>query len=395
MRRTLKLLLASLLLHTAPAWPQAGGADSPRNGANTSSSTADDGDHQRSERPAAIALTVYQRGRALLASGGPPPLGTGVEMVCRGGESVETSTARDGRFSFSLTARVGAFKPDATGNVGIPRVGEDPSYAGCQVRVLLQGHKSRRAPGQHSPGANGDLGLFVLFPIRADSASVVSVTSFEAPADARNAYRRGVKELARKNPNLGKAVAALQQATAKYPAYAAAWTALGRTLARRRDFDAARDALGHAIAADAAFVEPYPLLAGVALEQQDWPTVVRAAERTLALRAGDTQAYYYLALGRMGLQQFDQAEQSAQRVAESPLADRFPGAFHILGAIHVLEGRFPAAQAAFERYLQLRPDSPLSGQMRTLIAEWLATGKLDAASPPEASPNRLLGTAIP
>ena len=340
------------------------------------------------------------RGRVLLASGVPPPTGTAVELSCREGGAVETATDADGIFTLSWNSKAGIGPSPSTRRAGRELSSlSAQSYDGCRVIVPLEGYyvpkpsvALRRAS---SPLNRGNLVSIWLYPIKPGGASVVSITSFEAPSDAVSAHKRALKELGRAKPDLDKAAAALRKATDAYPKYADAWTQLGRTLVRQGKFDAARDALDKAVAADSGFIEPYPLLAGIALKQQDWPAVVRVADRLLELRPGDTQAHYYLAMGQMGLRQFDAAERSARQVADSPVSDQYPEVFQVLGAVHTLQDRFAAAAASFERYIALRPDSPLAADMRALIAEWRAASKLEADVERDLAPNRLFGALTP
>jgi len=371
-----KTVLLLALAAPVSLWGQFDAPGSPR--LNSSSSTVDDGDHELTQRERPHARTVHLRGSVALSTGGPPPSGTVVEMACRGGEFLESLTDRKGRFT--LTWSSGDRMANEAGLTGIGAIGQDATYSGCDIRAVLSGYASKRSLDPGSAGRSGDLGVLVLYPADPGRGSFVSATSLEAPSDARKSYERAAKELKRKSPDLEKAVALLRAAVETYPDYAAAWTTLGRTHVRRRDFRAARLALEKAIAADTEFIEPYPLLSGVLLAFPDYSGVIANSERLLELRPGNPEALYYLALGLMGKQQFDQALTAAEQVTASSQAEQYPRAFHILGVVHTLGERFPAAARAFERYVELQADTRLAARMRALLTEWRNEGKIGVAA---------------
>ena len=395
--RQVRILLASLFLALACAAAFAQEAE-PSGGtqANSSSSTTDDGDHQNTQRAVPLPYSVYRSGRVTLATGGPPPPGTPVEMICRGGESIETTTDKEGRFSLSwTTADRGAAGPGA--RIGDARIGRgSAAHERCTVDVPLAGYVSKRASSVSTGSIaqrtrrGGSVGVIVLYPADASAGSIVSITSFEAPGDARKSYERAHKELRGKKPDLDRAVRHLLAAVEAYPDYAAAWSTLGRVLTRQGNHAAAREALQRAISADATFLEPYALLAGLALERNDWASVIQAARKTLELRPGDIQASYYLALGLLGRQELDAAMAAARTVTESEQANAYPRAFHVLGAVHVLRGEYGDASAAFARYIEIEPNSPLAANMRALLVQWRAEGKIDD-SRPSSPDNRFIG----
>jgi Flp pilus assembly protein TadD len=82
--------------------------------------------------------------------------------------------------------------------------------------------------------------------------ATISLTTLAAPADARNAYERGQKDIAR--GKFSDAEKELNKAVGIYPDFAAAWSMLGEVRRQQANFPSAREAYLHAISVDPRFV---------------------------------------------------------------------------------------------------------------------------------------------
>ena len=106
-----------------------------------------------------------------------------------------------------------------------------------------------------------DLGTIVLRRYANVEGTTISMTSLQAPKEAKKAFDKGRKAIGKKK--WAEAKLQLEKAVGLYPQYAAAWCDLGRTLEESGNIPEARKAYAQALTADTKFVTPYLQLAGI------------------------------------------------------------------------------------------------------------------------------------
>lgn len=342
-----------------------------------------------------FSQTTTQRaqyvGRALVANGQPPPPGTPVRMDCQEGDWLETSTDHEGRFAFFISkSSNGPLQgEDGTALKRQPLLAGLAAF-GCKISVPGTKYRSYRTEFPTVPRRGfdpnnfvTDQGLIILYDTVGSTGSLISATSFAAPAEAKAAFKRGQKLLTLDPPKAVAAQAEMREAVRLYPQFAAAWSGLGHALTKSGDSDGAREALNRAIEADPLFIEPYPELLALLTAQQDWPKIADAAANWTALSPESVEAAYFLALGLFGTGDFEGSERAALRVAASEQEPQFPQAHYLLGAVYALRGEFEVAARNFRRFTEIQPEGELADAARALLREWRRDG---------STPN---GSAVP
>ena len=109
------------------------------------------------------------------------------------------------------------------------------------------------------------------------SGTTISLTSMQAPTNARKAYEKAQKDISKENfkdaeKELGKAVQ-------EYPKFAAAWSLLGMIHQSSKQLDQAMKDYSQAIAADPQYAKPYFGLAVIAANEQNWKETVRLTDQ--------------------------------------------------------------------------------------------------------------------
>jgi tetratricopeptide (TPR) repeat protein len=156
----------------------------------------------------------------------------------------------------------------------------------------------------------------------------------------------------------GKAIAA-------YPAYAAAWGELGRTLEQSGTRDQAAEAYGQSIKLDGRNFPAYARLAALEAGAQHWDRVAAVSSDAIARRPeGWAVLFFYQAVANYNLGHLDAAEQSARQAAK----EGFPRSHYTLGRILADRGDFRAAVAEMTEYLELLPHAADAERVRAEIA---------------------------
>ena len=215
-------------------------------------------------------------------------------------------------------------------------------------------------------------------PTRSTSVErdVVSITSLNAPKEAKKAYEKGLKAMRKRKWNAGQKE--FQKAVEIYPQYAAAWFELGKALEEQNKLDEARKAHGRALTADAKLVKPYIQLAGIAARQRKWQEVADTTGRALKLNPIDFPgAYFYNAVASYNLKNLQAAEKSAREALRLDTQHSFPKIDHLLGVILVRKGDLSGAAQHLKHYLELVPDAsdaPVVRQQLAKVENFLGPG---------------------
>jgi tetratricopeptide (TPR) repeat protein len=213
-----------------------------------------------------------------------------------------------------------------------------------------------------------DLGTIILRRVADVEGTTVSVTSLEAPKNAKKAYQKGIKALQKSKWDEGETQ--FQKAVDIYPKFAAAWFELGRALEQQNKFDEARKAHAEAIAADAKFVSPYLQLAGLAAREGKWREVVDTTNHIVKLNPINFPgAYFFNSVANYNLRNLDAADKSAREGLKIDTRHQFPKIDHILGVILAEKGDLPAAAKHMRSYLKLVPDAADADAVKRQLAE--------------------------
>ncbi len=314
-------------------------------------------------------------GRVVMEDGSLPPERVVIERVCSGIPRRETTSDAEGNFSFRL-GQESNILPDATSSRTYTNSGLslDPAatsgrFAGCELRAALNGYRSTSINlDQIASFDKGEVGTILLQPLARSQGSTVSASTDQAPKDALKAYEQGRQALAKNN--LSEAQSKLSKAVEIYPKFAIAWSELGRVHQMQNHFDEARKALAQSFAADDKYVPPYIVLAQVAAKQNNWEEVVAVTDRAIALDSLDFPlAFFYNAVAHFNIGDLDPAEQSARRGLRIDPQRKVPTLELILASILQQKNRYAESAEHFRAYLNLAPNAPNAGSIRSQLAE--------------------------
>jgi tetratricopeptide (TPR) repeat protein len=334
----------------------------------------------------------YLSGKVQMDDGTAPPDPVVIERVCNGSPRAEGYTDSKGRFSFQLGQNQGVTQDasyDDMGNSGLQpnapvrrsaapmgRVpagggqrGNAQGMAGCELRASLAGFRSDvvNLSGRRTFD-NPDVGTIVLRRLANVEGTTISMTTLQAPKDARKAYDKA-REALRKGKT-ADAQKELEKAVSAYPQFAAAWYELGLIHEKGNDPGEARKYYAQAMATDAKLVTPYLHLAQLALRERKWQEAADTSGRAIKLDPVDfPDAYLYNAVANHNLQRFDAAEASARQAQKLDTAHRWPKADHVLGAILYAKKDYKGAAEQLRNYLTFAPDATDAGEVKAQLAE--------------------------
>jgi tetratricopeptide (TPR) repeat protein len=320
------------------------------------------------------------------ADGSPVENGAIIESVCGGRIRKETYVDSSGGFAFQSGVKSNVFQdasddsPQSTGglggNIGRPLFGTagsefsgTPELSGCELRARLSGYRSSvvSLDNMRSLGEL-DVGTLVLYPIAKVQGTTVSVTSMQAPKDARKALSRAQVELQKKDPN--EAEKHLKKALQAYPRFAEAWLVLGNLHQGQHRLNDARTDYKSALEADANFVKPYIELGRMASLEKNWVEAASITDKAMLLDPVDfPEGYLINSLAKYSLEKTDEAEASALKARRLDGMHRFPLVHLILAGVHERKKDLVGAVAELREYLKYAPDSSNAGQVRTRIEE--------------------------
>jgi tetratricopeptide (TPR) repeat protein len=340
--------------------------------------------------PQAPGVGLFLTGRVMLEDGTPPPESVTIERVCSSSARAQGYTDPKGRFSFQLGQTSGVLQ-DASetannlpgqsgggsapfgggggGTAGPSHMNSDAQLANCDLRAVLAGYRSDtlNLGGQRAMD-NPDIGTIILHRLANVDGSVVSMTSIEAPHDAKREFEKG-RDAAKKN-KLPEAAQHLQKAVAIFPRYAAAWYDLGRVQQQTNDFEAARHSYEQSLAADAKFMGPYLQLAELATNAKNWREVADITDRLIKLDPVDYPvAYLRNAVAYLNLHETDAAEKSAREGRKLDTEHHFPVLDEILARALIRKKEYASAIDHLRAYLALAPTADDAVWARSQIAE--------------------------
>jgi len=328
---------------------------------------------------------IFLSGKVVLQDGTPPPDPAVIERVCNGVVRPEGYTDSKGRFSFQLgqnnallsDASVGSdpgFGPMGSRNTGLGGLNSNNGISerdlwGCEIRASLPGYTSEvvSLSGRRSLD-NPELGTIILRRFGNVEGTTVSMTSLQAPKDAKKAFDKGRDSM--KHEKWADARKQFEKAVGIYPKYAAAWTELGNSLAKSDDRAGARAAYAKALEADPKFVSPYLQLATMEAQESKWEDLAGTTARVLRLDPFNYPSiYFYDAVAHLNLKHLDEAEKSAREALKLDPLNRYPSISHVLGVILANKGEYETAAGFLKTYLKLAPAARDAALVKQQLAD--------------------------
>jgi tetratricopeptide (TPR) repeat protein len=315
---------------------------------------------------------VLVTGRVVTEEGTPPPDIVSIERVCGGSERREGYTDSGGYFSLQLgSTNTGVMQDASVGNgpmdpgmdMGMPMAGSmgpDPGMSqnelmSCDLRASLSGYQSTRIPLFSARIRSAEnVGTLVIYRLNRSTATTVSATSMRAPKKAKKEYEKGL-DLLRKN-KVDQASKELQNALTLYPDYAEAWYGMGLVQQNSHNLDQARSSYNKALELDSHFILPYIQLAGLAMQNNDWQTVLTLTDRALALNPFNYPAiHFFNAVANFNLKNFEAAERSSKKANLLDSRESFPRNHLLLSRLLTQKGDYQGAAKELKVYLQVQP----------------------------------------
>jgi tetratricopeptide (TPR) repeat protein len=221
-----------------------------------------------------------------------------------------------------------------------------PQEPGCRLwRVILPGYQA--ASGYVRNGTT-----VKMYRLGDHEGSSVSITTLNAPKNARKAYERGEASLAK--GRLSQAEQYFSTAVTLYPGYATAWSEFGVALERQGRFSEARAAFLKSYEADPKYIKPLVQRARIAAKQNDWSEEQEAAKQAIDLHAIDfPAAYYSYAEASYHLGRLEEADQNCRRAIELDPRGEVPSARFLLGIVLAQSGKTYEAAENLRAFLKL------------------------------------------
>ena len=282
-----------------------------------------------------------------------------IETLCLGERRTVAYTDSHGNFSFQFgdpaTAANAEVSDGSTSMLTRQQNQQQPSnWRECELDAVLPGFTSQvielatRASGMEE----SDIGSLTLHRLAQVEGSSISVTSLQAPENAKKALAKAREE--EQKQQWDKAEKSLEKAVHIYPIYAAAWFELGRVQMGKKDLVSAKQAFQQSINADPKFVNPYDGLAQLAFQAKQWSEVLDTTNKLLALNPVSFPAAYFLnGVANFYLHHFDAGEKIVRQGIKVDDQHRIPKLQYLLGMILIEKHDYAGAENSLKQYLQL------------------------------------------
>jgi tetratricopeptide (TPR) repeat protein len=339
---------------------------------------------QRQQDPFEMMRAPLLTGRVLVDDGTPPPdTNVVIELVCGGQPIPHGYTDSKGRFSISPGQTQGVMADASTsgpmdagvfGNAGggMGAGGRAPGMterqlSRCELRANLSGYRSDVLPLQGRRALdNPDVGIIYLHRLANVQGFTYSMTTANAPKDARKAFEKG--ESAAKKGKFPDAEKELQKAVQTYPKYAVAWHELGLVELKLKRNEEARKAFRESVAADPKYINPYMQLAEIAVRENDWKTVADASGEVIRQNPFEfPRAFFLNGVANMNLKNYDAAEKSAREAIKLDTRHATPQVHHLMGAILIEKRDYAGALDSLRTYLEIAPNANNADLVRKQI----------------------------
>jgi len=313
-------------------------------------------------------------GKVVMKGGAPPPVSVAIEKVCSGSVRRVANTDSKGEFQFAW----GQWNSDSqnmqdASESGRQALDSQPlqlgtvqirfnDLMGCELQAAYPGYQSTRVP-LDIQRADQRVGTLELIAMGEGGNSTVSLTTLEAPAEARNAYEKGLKALAQ--GNLGEAERLLEKAASTFPQFAAAWSDLGMLHLQQNLVERAAEEFTKGINADPHLVKPYLGMINVALRKEQWQEALRFADAMAKQNAMVSPiCFLYVAMAHYNLGHLEAAEASVIRFLSLDTAHVRPDAFLLLSTILAKKRDYAGAAEQDRNYLKSAPNAADAEQVK-------------------------------
>src|SRR5205807_1728743 len=292
-----------------------------------------------------------------------------IERVCNGAARREGYTDAKGHFEFQLGQNNGVQDASessvdplqSTGMMGDSKSQDSRRMAqlmGCELRAVLPGFHSTNVMMRLEDNF-GQLNVGTIFLKRMDNVagSTISLTTMQAPKDARHAFEKAQKQMSQQK--IEDAEKELTKAVQLFPHFAAAWSLLGDIHEHQNQLEQSQTDYAQAIAADPVFVNPYFGLAVIAVHQKKWQETVKLTGQVEKLNPfAYPVSYLFSAAANFYLGNLDVAEEKARKFESLDTDHRRPDVALLLS--NILEGKHDYAGAAqmMRAYLERIPNAP-------------------------------------
>lgn len=312
---------------------------------------------------------IYLSGKVMLSDGGPAPIETVIERVCNGQPIPEGFVSPKGDFNIQLGRNSQVFADASTGSWGAgpfggggaisgptaPPIGER-DLIGCEIRASLPGYRSNvvQLSGRRSLD-NPDVGTLVLTRMAKVEGFTISMTTVNAPKDAKKSYEKGTNELKKKK--FDKALPHFEKAVTLYPEYAVAWYGKGQALEGLKNNAEATICYNKAIEADSKYLSPYLRLATIAAAENQWAQAEQFSATAIRMNPIDfPYAFYVNALSNLQLENFPKAEESAKEALKMDPGHHMPRLDYFLALIMANQRKYDEAAGHMKAFLKLLPE---------------------------------------
>jgi tetratricopeptide (TPR) repeat protein len=237
-----------------------------------------------------------------------------------------------------------------------------------EVLAVLEGYRSESVRlAVRSTMDDTRIPTIVLHPVSQADVLSVSVTTEMAPKNARKAYDKGLAAM--KAQDWNAAGSELSKAVKDYPAFAAAWFALGVTREKRGDTAGAVQAWQEAVNADRKYLLPFEKLATYADGKEHWDEAAKYSSAWIKLDPVDFPgAYLVNAIANARLKRMDEAERAARTGLLIDKNRRMPRLSYVLGLILAEKHQDAEAVQHFRDYLKYAPNAKDADAVKAQVA---------------------------
>lgn len=367
----LAVIAVFISLQTTFAMQRTGGGGTGGNKTTTGPSTP----QPRNSNPDTSLQPTFIFGKVLLEGGGPPSEPVVIERVCSGTAHREGYTDSKGQFQFQLGQNPG-FQDASESNTSLFPGDQQTSSKmspdarrmlsqSCEFRAVLPGFQSTTVMLKLQGNSwNYDVGTIFLKRMDNVQGTTISLTTMNAPKDAKSAYEKAEKAFAQnKFPEAEKE---LNKAVQIYPNFAAAWSLLGDVHQQQNRLDEAIQDYNHSLAADPQFVNPAFGLGLVAMQEKRWQDAAQFTSQVSKLNAlAFPAAYFYNAVSNYNIGKFDIAQESARKYKTLDTDHHHPEVCLLLGEIFTRKQDYAAAAQEMRDFLTISPNAPNAEEVRT------------------------------
>ena len=328
---------------------------------------------------------LYISGSVVMQDGTPPPEPVAIEKVCGGSAHKEGYTDSKGHYQIQLgqsfelqdvsesggSGGFGMGSRSTMGNPGGGLGGVNPrELIGCELRAMLPGFQSSTVMIRVE-GSFGEIRMDTINIQRlggGGSGSTISLTTMQAPSNAKKAYEKAQKAISKEN--FKDAEKELDKAVQEFPKFAAAWALLGMIHQSSKQLDLATKDYTQSIASDPQYAKPYFGMAVIAANQQNWKDTVRFTDQVNRLAPlAYPEAYFFSGVANFNLGNMNDSERDIRKFLSLDKEHRRPMAALYLGDILARKQDFAGAVEQAKAYLALAPNAPNSPSIREKLKQ--------------------------